>query len=147
MSNIKTEVVSSFERNGKTYLVLELDVPQGQGPSEQMQAESWFPGGLGDLDWPPKWDDLNFDVTFTDGKLCLVISYKGDKKWESCFQVLEGCYEPDDIDLFGLGPIIFYMKSIKFCPIDNGINVSFQVWAKCAIGKTKLGEFSKDITA
>ncbi|MBU5208146.1 hypothetical protein [Bacillus safensis] len=147
MSNIKSEVVSSFTRNGKMYLVLEVDALQQEG--EQMQTERWP-----HIDWPPKfpsiswpdWNDFKIDVTYVEGKVCMVISYK-DKKWEHCITILEGCYQPGDIDIFSVGPVDVYLRYVNICPIEKGVNVSFQGWAKAGPVKTKLGTFSQDITA
>lgn len=150
MSNIKSEVVSSFTRNGKMYLILELDVPQNQ--VDQSQPENWVRdiinhggGSHFSFDWP-KWDDFKIDVNYADGKVCLVLSYK-DKKWEQCITISEGCYQPGDIDLFSVGNVDVYLRYVNICPIEKGVNVSFQVWAKMGPAKTKLGTFNKDITA
>ncbi|WP_426552002.1 hypothetical protein [Bacillus pumilus] len=135
MSNIKSEVVSSFTRNGKMYLVLEIDT------KDIFQGKTSFP-----IPWPD-WGDFDFDITFTGGELCLAVLYKGNKMWEQCVQILDECYQPGDIDLFKLGPIQIYMRYINCCPIDNGVNVSFQIWARAGSVKTKLGTFNRDITA
>ncbi|WP_342501531.1 hypothetical protein [Bacillus sp. FSL W7-1085] len=135
MSNIKSEVVSSFTRNGKMYLVLEIDT------KDTLQGTTSFP-----IPWPD-WGDFDFDVTFRGGELCLTVLYKGNKKWEQCVQILDECYQPGDIDLFSIGEAKIYMRYISCCPIENGVNVRFAIWARAGKFKIELGTFNRDITA
>jgi hypothetical protein len=132
MTNIKSAVVASFERNGKTYVILEFETSQLTRNIEPL--------------WPdfPDWGDFNVSATFQNGQVCITITYD-DKKWEQCITVMPDCYEPGDIDLFSVGPAKIYVRYLSVCPTRNGARVSLQVWAKIGPIKTKLGEFSKDL--
>lgn len=134
-NNIKSEVVSSFERNGKMYIVLEVD---NLGDVEK-DTERFF-----DL---PDWNDFNVDLSLEGNKICFAFYYKGEEKWKQCIEFMpEGCFKPGDITLFDIGPAEIYLRAISVCPIDSGkINVSFQVWAKAGPLKTKLASIDKNL--
>jgi len=127
MKNIKSEIVASYERNGKMYVILELDISG---------SNQFFP----DL---PDWADFNVSITYENRNVCLVITYD-DKKWEQCITVNE-CYEQKDIDIFSIGIGKIYLKTLSICPTEKGAHVSLQVWIKAGPLDTKIGEYSKDV--
>lgn len=146
MSEKKCELVTSFERNGKTYVILELEELNSMVDNSEtdMSLESWFPK----IKFPeiqiPNWGDFDISVRFENGQVCLRIAY-GNKEWEQCITVLSECYMPGNIDIFEVGPAKIYIRYLSICPTQKGVNLSLQLWANVMSMKTKLGEFSKEL--
>ena len=136
--NMNLEIVSSFQRNGKTYLILELE------------KNSIDTSGL--IPWP-NWDDFAIRGYIEDDKLIIVILYKGEEKWRREYYLPGQCGNLDDIDVFKVEidhfKFTIYLRYLWICAYldeeDKYVNYSFQVWARTGQLKTKLGEANDDV--
>lgn len=145
--NIKSEVVSSFERNGKTYIILELDSLQSTSglPIDDMQPESAIS--------LPNFSGFDFKAGVEGTRISLAVSYSGNEVWRGSFDVIpSGCYAQDRVDLGDVAGVKTYLRWMELCYNSPQTKVHFktQVWAEYKIPivgqkvNTKLGEFEKD---
>ncbi|PEJ04582.1 hypothetical protein [Bacillus wiedmannii] len=110
------EIVSSFERNGKLYLILELDGKKALT------------------------SDLEVEVKRENDQLCITVKYKGTKIWHQCY-ALDICITVDKIPLgdFGFGKL--WLEDVTICVENAGgcLRVKFDLWAKVLGQESKIG--------
>ena len=117
--NIPSEVVSSFIRNGKLYMIIELDITSSLTDNQAKQF----------MDVIPSPDDFRFEFELQGDQVCIVLYYKNEEKWRKCFKI--DCITKEKISLFSIsilvGQVEIYLKNISVCPEDGGARVKLEL--------------------
>ncbi|MEC2257864.1 hypothetical protein P9H08_14490 [Bacillus cereus] len=149
MSNkkINSEVVANFERNGKMYLILELDANESK---TNLDRES-----VADFDLPD-WSDFDFNVWLEGTRVFMSVTYKGNELWKGSFDIVpSGCINENEIILGSLFGATIYLRWTELCYYSERttLHLKSQLWAKYEVSipivgeqeiKTKLGEIDRD---
>lgn len=147
---MNTELVSSFERNGKTYVILEFD-----GVTSDTELRRLGIPRIPRLPQKIKWPDINdfqAQVEIKNDKVRIAIKYKGEEKFVQEYD-FDSCQHLPDVDIFTYKVAIFdvtvYLRYIYVCAhIDEEekyVEYSFEIWARASVGKTKIGEYKDKI--
>ncbi|MEH7424363.1 hypothetical protein [Bacillus thuringiensis] len=139
-----SKVISSFELNGKKYIILEL-VEKLESHVSSMNKEkkvtvhssnSFVPESFG-FDWPNP-SDFDVKVKQENGKVCIYITYEGNSVWSYCWPFPNGCINPANIDIFTIEQTVFgfkfkitvYLRYISICLNNGHVKFDCEVWAK-----------------
>lgn len=102
--NSQFQVFSSFEKNGKKYLILELE-----------EFHNLFQA------------DFEIKVERNDDQICLILYYKNQEIWKYCIK--EACFTKSELTISIAGPFKVYLTNIKIClESTNKICAEFEVW-------------------
>lgn len=143
MNKFNAEVVSSFERNGKSYIILEVN-PLELPINREMNTR--------DKDFNlPNWTDFDFRVWLEGSRVFIVVTYKENELWRGNFDIpSSNCVNHDEIILGTLFGVQVYLRWSQICysPEKQRVHLKSHLWLKYELLdqeiKTKIGEINKD---